>query len=70
VTELAVERTLDPTITYPIHCCLCLNGSQGRVPAVLLVKGYAVCDTHVDVIRKPDFDFIKLLQLGKRNQNL
>jgi hypothetical protein len=61
---------LDPTVEYPIHCCVCLNGSQGRVPAVAMVKGYAACDQHVGEIRKPDFDFTTLLQFGKRNRTL
>jgi hypothetical protein len=59
------ERVLDTTVTYPIHCCICLNGKQGRVPAVLLIRGYAACEQHVETVRKQDFDISKLLRLGR-----
>lgn len=60
-----LNRDLDPNVPCPIHCCLCLNGPEGRVPAVTMIKGYAVCERHVVVIRKHDFDFAALLQFGK-----
>jgi hypothetical protein len=62
-----VGRVLDPTVACPPHCCVCLNGHQGRVPATRLVKGYAVCEEHVEEIRQQDFDITKL---GKRSQSL
>jgi hypothetical protein len=36
----------------------------------MLIKGYAACEEHVEVIRQPTFNFVKLLQFGKKNQNL
>ena len=64
------ERKLDPTaVAYPIHCCICLNSDAGRVPAITMINGYAVCEDHVKVIKNHDFDFAALLQFGKK-QNL
>jgi hypothetical protein len=62
-----LNRDLDPNKANPIHCCICLNGSEGRVPAITMIKGYAVCEKHVVVIRNHDFDFSALLQFGKKN---
>lgn len=62
-----LNRDLDPTMQYPIHCCLCLNGPEGKVPAVTMINGYAVCEKHVVVIRNHDFDFPALLRFGKKD---
>jgi hypothetical protein len=43
-----------------IHCCICLNREAGRVQAVTIVKGYAVCEEHVELVSNPGFDIFKI----------
>ena len=38
-----------------ISCCICLNQGQ-RTDAATIVNGYAVCERHLDLASKPDFD--------------
>lgn len=42
-----------------IHCAVCVN--QGKmVAAITIVKGYASCAQHVELVSKPDFDIFQL----------
>jgi hypothetical protein len=66
--DAKLNQDLDPTVPYPIHCCLCLNEKPNRkVPAITMIQGYAVCEKHEPVIRRHDFNFSALLQFGQRN---
>jgi hypothetical protein len=44
-----------------ISCCICLN-TGSRVSASTIVKGYAVCDAHVELVSEPDFDIFSLIR--------
>lgn len=43
-----------------IHCCICLNRGGERKAADTIVKGYAVCEAHVALVSRPEFDIFKL----------
>jgi hypothetical protein len=61
------EQKLDPTVPYPIHCCMCLNGKEGRVTAVAMIRGYAGCEKHAEAMRQPGFDFKAIWNQGRKN---
>jgi hypothetical protein len=43
-----------------IHCCICLNQKGTLIAASTVVKGYAVCAEHVDLVSRPDFDIHRI----------
>lgn len=43
-----------------IHCCVCLNQRKERLPATTIVKGYAVCDDHIELVGHTGFSIFKL----------
>jgi hypothetical protein len=43
-----------------IHCCVCLNQGR-RVEFTTVVRGYAVCDAHVELASRPDFTIFSLV---------
>jgi hypothetical protein len=43
-----------------IHCAICLNRGQD-VAATTLVKGYAVCQEHMELVSRPNFDIFDLI---------
>lgn len=55
---------------FGIHCCICLNISGDLVPAITLVHGYAVCENHVKVVQRNDFDFNRIVLNAKRTAAL
>ena len=57
------EQLQTPPGTH-ISCCVCLNRGK-RVSAVSVVKGYAVCSEHVDLVAKPGFDIFRLRPAGR-----
>ncbi len=42
-----------------IHCAICLNRGK-MVAAITVVKSYAVCKQHVELVSKPGFDIWQL----------
>lgn len=42
-----------------IHCALCLQTGK-TVPAVTVVNSYACCETHIQLVSKPDFNIFSL----------
>jgi hypothetical protein len=54
------------TVPTGIHCCICLNFSGDLIQAVTIIKGYAVCDEHVDLVSRGEFDIFKLGPRKKR----
>jgi hypothetical protein len=43
-----------------IGCCICINQKKRRISATTVVKGYAVCDEHVELVSNPDFNIFAL----------
>jgi hypothetical protein len=44
-----------------ICCAVCFNLTGGeRVPMVTIVKGYATCAEHVELVSTPGFDIFRL----------
>lgn len=43
-----------------LRCAICLNQREQRVPATTIVRGYAVCDEHVELAGAPGFDIQKV----------
>jgi hypothetical protein len=44
-----------------VHCCVCLNiDNSKQVPAFSVVKGYAVCESHVPLVSQPGFDIFSI----------
>jgi hypothetical protein len=43
-----------------VRCAICLNQGK-RVEADTIVKGYAACSDHVELVSRPDFDIFTLL---------
>jgi hypothetical protein len=50
---------LKPPKGVTIHCCVCLNQNRWT-PATTIIKGYACCDEHVELVSRPDFDIFHL----------
>lgn len=50
-----------------IGCCVCLNRGGKRVEATTVVKGYAVCANHVDLVSQPEFD---IFAIGKQERRV
>jgi hypothetical protein len=48
-----------------ISCCLCLNIKGKRVAATTIVKGYAVCDDHIQVAAEPRFDLFRMTRSSR-----
>lgn len=42
-----------------IHCAICLQQGK-KVPAFTVIKSYAVCEAHVQLVSKPGFDIFNL----------
>lgn len=59
MTQFGTNDRQDQSDKPTIRCCVCLN--QGRRTAMAtIVKGYAVCDEHVELVSRPDFDIFHL----------
>ena len=43
-----------------IGCAVCLNIKAHRTPATNIIKGYSVCDEHVDLADRPGFNIFNL----------
>jgi len=41
-------------------CCVCFNLTGKRVRMFTMVKGYAVCEEHVQLVSAPGFDIFRL----------
>jgi hypothetical protein len=46
--------------TNPCACCVCFILTGKRVPMITVVKGYAVCEAHVELASTPTFDVFRL----------
>jgi hypothetical protein len=47
-----------------IHCAICLNirkGKDSQTPATTTIRGYSVCDAHVELASRPDFTIFSLV---------
>lgn len=48
------------TVPAGISCAICLNQRGERIQAETIVKGYAVCARHINLVAQPTFDIFKL----------
>lgn len=54
---MTTAPTPEPTaLPGPIGCCVCLNIAGARTPAVVVIKGYSVCEEHARIASRADFD--------------
>jgi hypothetical protein len=42
-------------------CAICFTQRGERVPHTTIVKGYAVCAGHIDLVSQPEFDIFTLI---------
>lgn len=52
-----------------IHCCVCINrGKFGRDPrGITVVKGYAACPDHIELVSHPAFDVMNAAHETRRS---
>lgn len=43
-----------------IACAICLNIKGKRIPMTTMVRGYAVCADHVNLVANPQFDIFSI----------
>ena len=48
-----------------VACAVCLNQSGKRVKMATIIKGYAVCEDHIDIVSAPGFD-VYMLRTDRR----
>jgi len=53
-----------------VACCVCLNLQGDRIPMVTIVKGYAVCEEHIQLVSAPGFDIFRLRSDSPRHRSV
>jgi hypothetical protein len=60
-------RRTDVASVHFISCAVCLNLKGLRCQADTVVKGYSVCDEHVELVSNPNFNIATLKPQDKKN---
>lgn len=48
-----------------VHCCICLNLGK-RVEAITSIRGYMICEEHVELVQNRDFNFLSIMQAARK----